>query len=493
MSPGPDVRPLKDMRFAAQLRRQFEDLAARRAPSRASPLTRVLAWLRSHRLIAAAAAAAVVVSGVFFIGVPELSRIGGPQVSRIGGPQPASARQVIEQMLRAFASGRTLQADTVDRTWAYRTFDGRDVYTSRHGRVLLRSDGSLRWTQTDRPQASRPEWQRDRYDAEVFAYDAEHAVYRDYLRGWDVDARPGAYVDRVVVTTGYPVGPPDVQVPFTYDFSGVPRAMQAGTKAMLATTTYEGRPAWIISIPDSAVIGRKSDAVAVAALGRSGDTVSVATVDRQTCLPMRFQWLVGGVVLLESRWTNVRVNVPLPDSAFRFAPPKGAEVVRRNDGFRRVPLSAIASTTGRDVLLPAWLPAGYARRWVAIAARSTSANGATEGRDVVAVHYTRGFDGLTVTTRTVADPEGAARYDPVEEEDLLWWADLLCKSVRLAKGSFAGATAQVVLGPVINTPHLWVVKDGVMLTLAGSASVRELVAVAESVQPYEPGSAAGGQ
>ena len=35
-----------------------------------------------------------------------------------------------------------------------------------------------------------------------------------------------------------------------------------------------------------------------------------------------------------------------------------------------------------------------------------------------------------------------------------------------------------------STPHLWAVKDGVLLTIAGGATAEELLAIAESLQVY---------
>jgi hypothetical protein len=106
---------------------------------------------------------------------------------------------------------------------------------------------------------------------------------------------------------------------------------------------------------------------------------------------------------------------------------------------------------------------------------------------VVEVQYVRGFDSLTVTTRTVADPETAAATDPFEPEP--HWSSIVQRPVRLTAGAFAGATAQLVVARRITIAHLWVVKDGLMFTVAGRATAEELIAIAESVQPYLPGTA----
>ena len=130
--------------------------------------------------------------------------------------------------------------------------------------------------------------------------------------------------------------------------------------------------------------------------------------------------------------------------------PRAPRSCASDAGFRRVPLARIASTPGHVTLLPTWLPAGYVQRWTAVAARSTTANGATEGRDVVALQYVRGFDALTVTTRTVADPHAAATIDPVEPDTS--WADIVSRDVRLTAGAFAGVTARVVVASVHHHP-----------------------------------------
>ena len=56
----------------------------------------------------------------------------------------------------------------------------------------------------------------------------------------------------------------------------------------------------------------------------------------------------------------------------------------------------------------------------------------------------------------------------------------------ITSGAFAGATASIVLATSSSTPHLWAVKDGVLLTVAGGANARELLEIADSMQPYPP-------
>jgi hypothetical protein len=419
-------------------------------------------WTR-HPVVASATAVGIAAAVVMAV------LVGVPGVSRMSGPEPVSAAQVIQKALDALSTGKTVQADTTVREQVAIAPGGVPEYSVTHSRVLLRTDGSFRQTQTDRPQTSKPVQMRDRADAADTAYDAAGGLFRDYSRGWDWDT--GDHVNRVEVTTGYPLGPPDRWANVQFDISATARALQADGTATLETASYDGRPVWVVS--GSKYAGSDPSLT-------EKETYSI-TIDQRTCLPIRVQMLADGVLQLDYSLHNVRVDEPLPDTAFTFAPPKGATVVRKDAGFRRLPLARIGSTLGYVALLPAWLPAGYVQQWTAVAARSTTANGVTEGRHVVALQYVRGFDALTVTTRTVADPHAAATIDPVEPDTS--WADFVRRDVRLTAGAFAGVTARVVVASHTTIPHLYAVKNGVLLTVAGGATAKELIAIAESLRP----------
>jgi hypothetical protein len=131
-------------------------------------------------------------------------------------------------------------------------------------------------------------------------------------------------------------------------------------------------------------------------------------------------------------------------------------------------------------LVPTSVPRGFRLTQAAAAPHSVTANRLVRGRKVVALQYARGFDSLTVTTRTVTDPSSTAKYDPFEPDQS--WAALVAWPATISGGAFRGVTAQVVVAPKTTTPHLWAVKDGVLLTVAGSASAEELLAVAASLE-----------
>jgi hypothetical protein len=439
-------------------------------PSRAPRERRSWSLWTRHPVLATAAAVGIAAA------VAAAVLIGLPGVSRISGPEPVSAAQVIQKALQALSLGKTVQAEATDKFAVAILPGGVTEYAVEHDRLIMRSDGSFRSTQTDEPQTSKPVQMRNRADAADTAYDAVTGVLREYSRGWDWDAGPrGSYVDRFEVTTGHPIGPPDRWANVLLDsVSALARALRAGGVVTLETTSYEGRPVWVLWGSKRAGSDPRL----------TGDETYSITVDQETCLPIRFRLFDDGVLQHEYSWHDVRVDQPLPDKAFTFAPPKGAEVVRKDAGFRRLPLARISSKAGYVTLLPAWLPDGFVQKWSAVAARSTTANGVTEGRRVVAVQYVRGFDSLTVTTRAVTDPRSAAAVDPIEYETT--WANTVRRDIRLTAGAFAGVTAAVVVAPWTTTPHLYAVKDGVLLTVAGSATARELTAIAESLRLDRP-------
>ena len=68
-------------------------------------------------------------------------------------------------------------------------------------------------------------------------------------------------------------------------------------------------------------------------------------------------------------------------------------------------------------------------------------------------------------------------------------SDLTRTEAEITSGAFAGVPAHIAVATQSSAPHLWAVKDGVLLTIAGGATAEELLAVADSLQVY-PGPAA---
>jgi hypothetical protein len=183
------------------------------------------------------------------------------------------------------------------------------------------------------------------------------------------------------------------------------------------------------------------------------------------------------------------VNEPLPRAAFTMEPPPGAHVGHVDLGFHRMTLDKAASTPGVTPLVPGWEPSGYELAQAAVADRAAftreigGVEVAFDTPDVLALQYTRGFDRLTVSTRAVRDSGYTVAVDPVDEFDQAW--SRRARTVApIATGAFAGATARILVASTTSVPHLWAVKDGVLLTIAGGATAEELLSMAESLQFY---------
>jgi hypothetical protein len=421
---------------------------------RAGLLPRLGAALSRRRVAGfavAAAAAAAVALAVVLAGLPG------------GGPEPVSATDVLQRSWAVMSSGRTLSAEAVLKIVDYDMWAAESHVDVERYRFLLRTDGSYRLTRIGRSQLGWAPIGGER-PADDIAYDARRGVLSAH---W-----PGGRVARHV---HYPFGPPDrwAGLITQYDLSAGARALQAQAGALLQTGVFQGRPVWVIT-------SEEREAPSNPALGGSWP-VYLITIDQETYLPVRLQGVADGVVEIDLSYRDMRVNAPLPRDAFTLTATPGEPVVRVDRGFRRVAPAAASALPGYEPLVPSFLPGGYGFARAAVAASATTANRLIHGSDVFSVQYSRGFDSLTVTTRTVPDPAFAADTDPFEPDPS--WADLVWKRVRLTSGAFAGVDAKVVVAPRTTVPHLWAVKGDLLLTVAGGATADELVRVAESLLP----------
>jgi hypothetical protein len=455
--PGADVRErVRAAIAAAAAEMEVDPTAAAPAAAgrRRSRLWRALATpIRCRRLALglAAVAAVALIAGVLLAGLP-----GG------GGPEPVSAEEVLRQAMRALSSGRTLAAEVTLRMrtssqWAIPIRYDIDRYG-----ILLSADGSYRLTGRG---GSRIGWLSG-----VGSHRPVEAVFNartGVLSTWSPE-------QGLVERAGYPLGPPDrwAGLVTEYDFSAAARALEAAGTTGLSAAVYEGRPAWTITCSLSPGPTPPSPT--------SKGLLYRITIDRATAFPVCFEALMDGAMLAEARYSDVRVDAPLPDQAFELLGHAGAKLTRIRDGFRRVSLAQVARLPGYTALVPANVPRGYRLTQATAAARAVTANRAIKGRCVVVLQYERGFDSLTVTTRTLAHRRTAS-CDPLEPDQS--WAGVVAWPATIRGGAFDGVDAQVVVAPVTTTPHLWAVKDGVLLTVAGAATAEELLAVAASLEP----------
>jgi hypothetical protein len=458
--PSQDARERVRAAVAAAAASKAADHAEEAAGSgrRRRRMSRWLSDALSRRRRAALALAAVVVAvavvGAVLVGLPG------------GGPEPVSAAEVLHRALRALSSGRTLAADVTLKALDADMSSTESRYDVDHYRLLLRADGSYRLT---RRGPSETGWSPagDSPPPLETVFDARRGILSTYspTRG-------------VIVRSGSPPGPPDswAGVVTQYDFSAGARALRVAGAARLQAGVYEGRPTWIVTCS----LGSRPSQPAIT----DQWPVYEITIDQDTSFPVRFRALQDDEVQLEVRYDNVRVDDPLPAGAFTLTPPAGAAVSRKVGGFRYAPVAELARLAGYAVLVPGSVPPGYRRTAAATAPRAVTANDLVRGRNVVSLHYTRGFDSLTVTTRTVPDPEFAAEWDPFELEHS--WAVAVARPATIRDGAFQGVTAKVVVAPRTTVPHLWAVKGGLLLTVAGSATADELLTIASSLEVASP-------
>jgi hypothetical protein len=195
-------------------------------------------WFR--RPVFAATATVVAVAAV----VAVAFLVGLPGSTRIGGPEPVSAARVIQKALRAMSSGTTLVMAITEKDLDGYVTGGAPHYTTTHIRLVMRSDGSYRLVQTDIAPASVAKGRPPQgYVGGV--YNAPTGVMRSYVDGWDDDA--WRYVHEAEVITGWPLGPPDAWVSLESGVQSVALALASADRATVTTTSFAGRPVWVIS------------------------------------------------------------------------------------------------------------------------------------------------------------------------------------------------------------------------------------------------------
>jgi hypothetical protein len=415
-------------------------------------------WRRHPLLMAASVAVAVVlVAVVVLVGLPGMR-----------GPQTVSAAEVLDRALAAYSSLQTWQADMHLRWYDESVWTRYHAYATRRAHLVRAADGS-----------GREAW------SAVMAAGHRLPGGEASTEVWDLTTgKGGAYYDPETRAwsreTGLPLGPPDAGTVPGVDIGTTVRALASSKTLRLHETVVDGRPAWTVTCT--------RDEMARLPGGGKDQPAYRVLVDKQTSLLLGVDVVTAGRLALSARWRNVRVNEPLPKSVFTKQPPAGVTVKRIDLGFHRFTLDEAAATPGITPLVPRVVPGGYALSQVAVADRAAltiqigEADETFRGRYVLALQYRRGFDALTVATRTIEGTNYTVGIDPCEGDQA--WSKRARTEVPIASGAFAGATARILVGSTSSAPHLWAVKDGVLLTIAGAASAEDLLAAAESLRVY---------
>jgi len=421
----PEHRP----EFHAELRRRLreEQLASRRRSA--------FRW--GVRVASVAAAAGIVIA---VVGLPR----GGKSPS-LAGPERASAAVVKAHVRAALTALRSLSGVLVAS--GPRENDGG------RWRFALDAAGDLRL------EGPKP--------GDVITYDAATGVVRSAQHSASLGGDTLFYAVRTGVAPGPPdEGPPTWLLPEQY--GAFVRAALADTPSSVRETTYGGRPAWRldVDVAPNAIVPELS-----------GDHLAI-TVDRATGMPVRLVESKGGAVLRELRIESLEVDPSLPPSTFELAFPAGADVMRSDDGFRRVPLADVAAAVGYRPLVPSWVPAGYRLAEVAVAreaAPTGKGGGNPPSRMVASLSYRRGVDQLLVTMRL----RGSGRWDdPLAPPE--GYTETPAR-VAIETGALAGTDATVVVS-ARTEPHLWALAGDLVVTVGGDVDRAELTRIAGSLE-----------
>jgi hypothetical protein len=513
---------------------------------RFSRLTTIVpAGRRRLRIALAGTVLAAVVAGILLIGLPAGQRVvdrlfpgSGGQAPLFPGPEPAQA-EVLRIAQQALRTTHTITADSSFERGDY----GSEIrYTSARGHVIIAADRSLR----DRDGSSDGGFDMS-YDAgtgveHVWGWSADPAGPSvDFFTEEYVGLPPGE-PDGASLPIGDSLN--DFWYPsVTQLFGAVARAASADPGAQAQTGTFDGRPVWIVTcpvVPNSPYEGdsvrRMSDDDPLGYGSPGADYRLTISVDQETGLPVRVQSWADDYLVAESRLTNVRVDEPLPDGTFTPGLPAAAAVgssddgrlelrmeldgatqvvplafdaqtlapddvrvslpdapgIRQDDGFRRVQVDEVSAASGRATIVPGWMPDGFqlgivaAKEKQAADADADTLERSLAGTRIVMMRYDAGFQAITISTRRldprVTSERSSRSTDPFIGDQWPGWPDART-AVRVTGGEFAGAKGNVVIAP-LTIPHLWAVKDGMLLTVAGDATAEDLVAIANSMDRW---------
>jgi hypothetical protein len=318
-----------------------------------------------------------------------------------------------------------------------------------------------------------------------------------YTPGYTFDNGDGSRAggtEQAILTTETPLGPPDTQgegASWMGTEGFAVSALSTLASGTASSTTYEGRPALVVSaavVPGPAV--EEDNGQGMMFYGQF-DELRI-TVDQATWFPVRFTTLLHGDVVQDERLTHIRLNVSICDALFRPDFPKGAKVEVDREHFSRVTQAQAAHAFAYVPLAPASLPSGFAYSQAAVAPRARffiqtgSGSAANEhwipSHEITQLLYRSGFLTMTVTCRLEAGMHDPLLADPFASDPSQGGAPNARETVVIHGGTLDGVTAKLAIPPA-GVPHLWAFHDGLMITVAGDLTREQLLEAAGSLQP----------
>lgn len=480
----------------------------------------------SRRWFLVAAAVAVAALGVIAL----TSR---HTVQQLANPPAASAGEIVANVRKALSTFTTVKATIVTLStgvtgpdkmrpgwtsadWFRRAHvDGPAVVTQLPATIIATADGRLRktmpidpgvWSTTLQPDGSikvvhqataKLRLTRDVPSVNVDTQDDSAGIMGWYTPGYTFDNGSGGRgfaAEQAMLTTETPLGPPDTQGEGAswMGTEGFPvSALSTLARGAVSHTTYEGRPALIVSasvVPGPAV--EEDNGQGMMFYGQF-DELRI-TVDEATWFPVSFTTLLHGEVVQEERLTHIRLGVAVSDQLFRPDFPNGAQVEVDREHFRRVTEAEAAHAFTYVPLAPSALPAGFAyfqaaaartaRFFVMTGAGSAGGEHWIPSHDVTELQYRSGFLTMTVSCRREAGMHDPLLTDPFSGDPSQGGAPNARETVVIHGGALDGVEAKLAVPPA-GVPHLWAFHDGLMITVAGDLMREQLLQVAGSLQP----------
>jgi outer membrane lipoprotein-sorting protein len=363
---------------------------------------------------------------------------------RLGGPERASAAEIKERVRSALAEAQTLRGRLV-----YRALDVRSgkVTASRFS-FATTAGGDFRLEQLDGPSD--------------LAYDASAGVERSINTSASLGV--GTFY---AARSGVPPGPPD-QGPsdslLARQLRATVRALVAAHDPRLSEVVYRDEKAWRLVFP-----------IRPNAIFADADRLDV-TVNEASALPVRVVATLRGSLRSELRIEHLAVDTTLPAGTFRLRFPAGAEVLRTDEGFRRISLGEVGAATGYKPLVPTRLPPGFRLSEVAVAKSAAATAGGLNppSREVVSLEYRRGLDQVIVATRL---RDGHSWRDPFAIQGVR----LRAERVTFSQGPLAASAAELIVDPR-TPPHVWALTRKLVVTVSGDLTGSQLLEVAQSLQ-----------
>ena len=207
-------------------------------------------------------------------------------------------------------------------------------------------------------------------------------------------------------------------------------------------------------------------------------------IDRETWLPIRVVRTYKGAVVEAWSLRDVRLDPPLLASDFSVQLPSSAELVTGGDqGFRRLSLARASNAVHGRLFVPSTLPDGFSLSLATVRTPEPTLQRPwlSDESTVASLVYRRGFRSVVVTSRSFRGGPPDPAVDPFVGSAARGTSG--ATDVLLRAGGLAGATAHLSARPLA-LPHLWVVQHGLLVTVAGDVTRRELRQIAESLETY---------